>query len=221
MLGRQRLAVERHRAIHRIDAPLGMIGRDLHARARIQLDRHIQGAAEDLDRRDLAKGIARNHHHAHARPLDLRQCGGGMVEERRLGTLMLLRQCHPGLDAVQTGAGGAHMLGRALRVHDAAPGCHPVDVARADRLVAAQAVAVDDLALEQVGDRGQPDMWMRAHVSAGAGGSCTGPIWSKKINGPTVWVAAAGNNRRTVKSPRSRTCGLSKCSIADITPPVE
>jgi len=57
-------------------------------------------------------------------------------------------------------------LAAALRMHDAAPGCHPVRRAGTDRLQAAQAVAVQDLALEEIGQRGKADVRMRAHVDA-------------------------------------------------------
>ncbi len=79
---------------------------------------------------------------------------------------MILGQRHPGLDAMQSGAGFARGLGRALGMDDAVAGRHPVDVTRPDHLLAAEAVAVHDLALEQIGDRGQPDMRMRTHIGA-------------------------------------------------------
>src|SRR5438477_5127648 len=40
------------------------------------------------------------------------------------------------------------------------------------------------------------------------GAKSTGPKWSKKMNGPTIFVGTAGNTRRTVKPPRSRNRGL-------------
>jgi hypothetical protein len=46
------------------------------------------------------------------------------------------------------------------------PGDHPVDRAGFDPLVGAEAVAVVELALVEIGHRGQPDMRMRAHVDA-------------------------------------------------------
>ena len=58
---------------------------------------------------------------------------------------------------------------RALRVRDAAPGIHPVHIARLDRLRRAQRVAVKDLAFEQIRDGGEIDVRMRAHVEALAG----------------------------------------------------
>ena len=59
--------------------------------------------------------------------------------------------------------------GAAFGVGDAAASCHPVDVAGADDLLRAQCVAVADLPSPQEGNRGQADMWMRAHVDALAG----------------------------------------------------
>ncbi len=61
------------------------------------------------------------------------------------------------------------VVGLALRMHDAAPGGHPVDRAGLDQLHAAQAVAMHHRALEQVGDRGQADVRMRPHVVVVAG----------------------------------------------------
>jgi hypothetical protein len=56
------------------------------------------------------------------------------------------------------------LWGRPLRVHDAAPGSHPVDRAGPDDLGGAQAVPVEYRALEQVGYGGYPDMRMGTHV---------------------------------------------------------
>jgi hypothetical protein len=52
---------------------------------------------------------------------------------------------------------------------DAAAGGHPVDVAGPDDLVRSEAVAVLDRALEEVGDGGEVDVRVRAHVHALAG----------------------------------------------------
>jgi hypothetical protein len=54
-------------------------------------------------------------------------------------------------------------------VHDAATGNHPVDLVRPDTLSETQTVTMQDLALEQIGDRGQPDMRMRPHIERAAG----------------------------------------------------
>ena len=56
----------------------------------------------------------------------------------------------------------------ALRMHDAGAGRHQVQLARLDGNGRAEAVAVHDLAVEQVGDGGEADVRMRAHVDAGA-----------------------------------------------------
>src|SRR5438552_1570230 len=39
------------------------------------------------------------------------------------------------------------------------------------------------------------------------GAISTGPKWSKKMNGPTVWWEVAGKTRLTANPPRSRKCG--------------
>ena len=62
------------------------------------------------------------------------------------------------------------VIGRgAFGMHDAAPGRHPIDGARPDRQRGAEAVAVHDLAVEQIGDGGEPDMRVRPDVDAVAG----------------------------------------------------
>jgi hypothetical protein len=43
--------------------------------------------------------------------------------------------------------------------------------------------------------------------------SSAGPIWSKKINGPTIWRCVEGSTRRTSNPPRSRARELSFRSI--------
>src|SRR5580704_8294977 len=54
-------------------------------------------------------------------------------------------------------------------MHDAASGRHPIDRAGPDRQRSAEAVAVHDLAVEQIGDGREPDMRMRPDVDAIAG----------------------------------------------------
>jgi hypothetical protein len=101
--------------------------------------------------------------------LDERQVVRGMMGEGGLGLLVVLRQRHPGLDAEEPGFALAERRRRSLGVNDAAPGRHPVDRARPDRLHRAEAVAVQDLAVEEIGHGGEADMGVRPHVEAGAG----------------------------------------------------
>ena len=60
-------------------------------------------------------------------------------------------------------------LAGSLRMHDAAAGGHPVHFTRSDRHRRAEAVAMHDLAVEQIGDGGKPDMRVRADVESVAG----------------------------------------------------
>ena len=48
----------------------------------------------------------------------------------------------------------------------AAPCRHPVDLLGTDCLLVGQAVAMHDLACEQIGDRGEPNMRMRSNIGA-------------------------------------------------------
>ena len=104
----------------------------------------------------------------HVRALDARQARCRVMDERRLALLFRLRQRHPGLDAVRprTAVRVAHLRRRALGVHDAASRHHPVHVARADHLLAAEAVAVHERAFEQVGDGREADVRVGPHVHA-------------------------------------------------------
>ena len=83
-------------------------------------------------------------------------------------------QGDPGLDAEQAAVTDPQRRVSALGMGDAPPGGHPVDVAGADRLGAAEAVAVQDLALEQVGHGGQADVRVRAHVQPPPGQELAG-----------------------------------------------
>jgi hypothetical protein len=88
------------------------------------------------------------------------------VLEVGLGFLVLDGQRHPQLKSVQRPAARPQVVGAALRVHDAAAGGHPVQLTRADRLLAAQRVAVHAASLEQIGHGAQADVGMRADIEA-------------------------------------------------------
>ena len=60
-------------------------------------------------------------------------------------------------------------LARPFGVRNAASGHHPVHGTRQDHLVGAEAVAVLEFATVEIGDRGEADVGMRAHVNALAG----------------------------------------------------
>src|SRR3712207_33116 len=79
-----------------------------------------------------------------------RQLLGPVMGEGRFGLLLRLGQGDPGLDAVDQAAAPAYRAVETLGVADAASGGHPVHLARADDLLDAGAVAMGDLAVEQV-----------------------------------------------------------------------
>jgi hypothetical protein len=87
---------------------------------------------------------------------------------------------------------------------DARAGGHPVHLAGTDGEVVAQVVAVQDLALEEIGAGGQADVRMRADVTPWPGRKSAGPMWSRKMKGPTIRRWAKGSTRPTSRpSPRS------------------
>jgi hypothetical protein len=89
------------------------------------------------------------------------------VVERRSFLFMRHRQRGPQLQAMRAVRLADQILRRALGMHDAAAGRHPVDGARLDALHRAQAVAVIHRAFKQIRHGGQADMRMRTHVMVG------------------------------------------------------
>ncbi len=89
--------------------------------------------------------------------------------ERRRRFLLGLGQRDPALDPVHRLPVAALQVGRAFGVGDAAARRHQVHLAGHDRERIALAVAVHDLAVEQVGHGRQPDVRVRAHVDAVSG----------------------------------------------------
>src|ERR1043166_9931953 len=87
-----------------------------------------------------------------------------------VGSALLLRRGEgvPALQPVQMLAAAAALRIGAFGMSDAAPGLHPVHVARLDGRERAEAVAVHDLAVEQITHRGEPDVRVRAYVEARA-----------------------------------------------------
>ena len=97
-----------------------------------------------------------------------------MMFEMRRHFFVLGRQCDPGLQAVHECTACASLGWRALGVGDAATGNHPIDVAGANGLARTEVIAMDDFAIEQIGDRRQINMRMRAYVEALANGELHG-----------------------------------------------
>ena len=89
-----------------------------------------------------------------------------MMLEARLRSLRGERERDPALNPVHADTGRPRRGTGALGVDDALPCDHPVDVAGKMRLQRAQAVAVIELALEEVGDGGELDVRMGPDVKA-------------------------------------------------------
>ena len=99
-----------------------------------------------------------------------------MMDEGGLGLFVFLRQADPGLDAEEPGAAGPQFRRGALGMRNPAPGRHPIDRARPDRLDRSETVAVQDLAMKEIGHGGEADMgWGRTSRPAPAGNTI-GPI---------------------------------------------
>jgi hypothetical protein len=128
-----------------------------------EFQRHVEGVGVHLHRRVLAEGAAGDHRHLHAVDRHDRQLRLRVVGKIGRDFLVLARQRDPGLQAVEAVRHVAQPLGRALGMHDAAAGGHPVDVAGIDLLHRAERVAMHHRAVPQVGDGGQADVRVRAH----------------------------------------------------------
>lgn len=87
-----------------------------------------------------------------------------MVHEGGRDLLPLPGQPDPGLDPEKPGAGGPQLGRRAFGMHDSVPRGHPVDGTGPDRLDRSQTVAVQDLAIKEVGHGSKADMRMRTNV---------------------------------------------------------
>ena len=74
-----------------------------------------------------------------------------MLECRRR-LFVLERQGHPTLNSVKANPFAAHLFARALGVSNPASGGHPIDIAGMNGLVGADAVFMDNLPVEQIGD---------------------------------------------------------------------
>ncbi len=84
--------------------------------------------------------------------------------EARISLLVAPRQGEPGLDAEELEGRSPELRRGPFRMDDAAARRHQVDLARPDRQGGAEAVAMVDLAIEQVAHGRKPDMRMRPDV---------------------------------------------------------
>src|SRR6185369_5214153 len=155
--------------VDEIESALFMLGVERERRAGVEASVGVEDFRIGLYRRGLAVEGARYDAHALAALLDQRQLALVVMLEERLALFMLLRQRHPGLDAGDARTGRAQLGRGTLGVGDAAPGVHPVDGARVDHLRRAERVAMEELAFEQIGDGGEVDVRVWAHVETLAG----------------------------------------------------
>src|SRR5690606_37787674 len=88
---------------------------------------------------------------------------GTVVPESRILLFQFLWQRYPDLQAIQQAAMSTQVL-EALGMSNALARSHPVDLARLNCLLGAEAVAMHDLAVEQIGDGGQADVGVRSHI---------------------------------------------------------
>src|SRR5690606_1649125 len=107
-------------------------------------------------------------HHADRAEVDCRKLVRRMMRERRLDFLEAVGKRHPELQAMESRAGVAQLGRGPLRMDDAAAGRHPVDLAWLDLLGDAQAVPMQDGAIEQPRERGQADVRMRPDIQGDA-----------------------------------------------------
>src|SRR5579871_5843222 len=88
--------------------------------------------------------------------------------ELRSRFLFALWQTDPRLDAREARCVRARWDRRALGVHNAAACDHPINLRGPDQLAAAQAVLMQQLATEQIGDSRKSDVRMRSDIETPA-----------------------------------------------------
>ena len=131
------------------------------------------------------KALARDHAQLHALVVPLGQVGGGEMLE--MPARLPRRLCGKPTQVwmpCRRWPRGAQFIAGAFGMGDAAPRRHPIDVAGLDLLHRAQRVAVHLRAFEQIGDGGKPDMGMRPHIHALAGGEIHRPEIIEEHEGP-------------------------------------
>ena len=143
----------------------------------------IEDEGEHLHRRFQPERLARDQPQGDALLLAFGKIGNTEMLEMRRRFLVGLGQDDPALNPVNPVTRGAHSIAGALGMGDAAARRHPVDVAGLDFLHRSQRVAMHLRAVEQIGDGGQPDMGMRAHIDALAGRELHRPEIIKKYEG--------------------------------------
>jgi hypothetical protein len=136
----------------------------------------VEERRERAHRRHGAVRLSCENAQAYAVLRAARERSRRVVHEFGLDFLLRLRQPDPELQAVHPRAGFSQFRAGALGMHDAAPGGHPVDRAGLDRLQRSEAVAMHDLALEQVRHGREVDVRVRPHVEALPGASAAGPM---------------------------------------------
>lgn len=161
-----REALPRHLDLARdgVKRALGNGWLDREACTRRELDIGIECLRGGGERRARPEGRPRDEPRRHACLFDHRQGLCAVVDESRVAFLLRLWQRYPGLDAEEALAGPPALVVRSFRMDDAASCLHPVHRPRFDGEVRAKAVAVPDLAFEEIGDGREVDVRMRTHV---------------------------------------------------------
>ncbi len=169
MSGSDALAIALHLAAHHVERAFQIAFRQREAGAIVQIHVDVKQRRTGFHRAGQAVGGAGDHAQPTAIVVGLRQLLGGVVIEGRRDFLIGFRQRQPGLQQLQPRRMECLTGFEALGMTDAAPGGHPVDVARDDVLFKPKAVTMRDPATEQIADGGQPDVWMRPDVGLSAG----------------------------------------------------
>src|ERR1700680_1741973 len=165
----ERLAGDIDLAFDHIDRALLLVGIERGAAACGERHFRIEPFRQHPHGRLSAEGGAGNHPGPHAAVLDGGQARGAEMLKRRPDFLMRLRPRDPALNAQTALAALPRARRAAFGMRNAAPGGHEIPRAGGDLARIAFAVAMHDAAVEQIGDRRQPDMGVRAHVQALAG----------------------------------------------------
>jgi hypothetical protein len=91
----------------------------------------------------------------------------------------------PELETVRARTSAPQFGTRAFGMDDAASCGHPIDIARPNGLVRSEAVAMNDLAIEEIRHCREADMRVRPDIETMSRSEICGPHMIKKTNGPT------------------------------------
>ena len=111
-----------------------------------------------------------------------------------LGLLMRQREPDPKLETVRARTSAPQFGTRAFGMDDAASRGHPIDIARPNGVVRSEAVAMDDLAIEEIRHRREADMRVRPDIETMSRSEICGPHMIEEDERPDMTARLCGKH---------------------------